>query len=176
MTWVLAALVIVTVLWMQPKAYDSRLVRAGAAILLATSVLLALVPGLPTGLLFFLSAPVALLLIGLGMLRKLGNRRKGLNDDIAALVAAAKSAGRVWPDDAPLPQVDRVAKHGVQAAPALVSLLRFESEEQLSDSTWSASLEQQVELALCKIYGELPSGARTVYDIQAAPAENRQVK
>lgn len=46
----------------------------------------------------------------------------------------------------------------------------------MGDGTWSPSLEQQIELALCKIYGELPSGPRTVYDMQATLEENRQVK
>jgi hypothetical protein len=48
-----------------------------------------------------------------------------------------------------------VANHGIRAGPALVALLRFESDEQLSEETWSAHVEQQAELALCRIYGEL---------------------
>ena len=177
MTWLLlAALVVAAVFWMQPGARDSRLVKIGAVVLLLTSATLAVLPGLATGLLFFLLAPLALLLIVTGTVLKLVNRSKGLNDDIAALAAAAKATARVWPGDAPLPQVDRVAKHGLRAAPALVTLLRFESEAQLGDGTWSPGLEQQVALALCKIYGELPSGARTVYDVQTTPEENRQVK
>jgi hypothetical protein len=177
MTWlVLAALVVAAVFWMQPRARHSRLVKLGAVVLLLTSAALAGFPGLATGLLFVVLAPLALLLIVTGTVLQFVNRYKGLNDDVAALTAAAKTTARVWPGDGPLPQVDRVATHGVRAAPALVSLLRFESEEQLRDARWSLGLEQQAELALCKIYGELPSGARTVYDVQATPEENRQVK
>jgi hypothetical protein len=177
MTWLLlAALVVAAMFWLQPRASDSRLVRAGAVVLLVTSAALALLPSLPTGLVFLFSAPVALLLIAIGTLRQFANRHTHVNDDIAALAAAAKSTSRVWPGDAPLPQVDRVAQHGLRAAPALVSLLRFESEAQLGDGAWSAGLEQQVALALCRIYGELPSAARTVYDVQATPEENRRVK
>jgi hypothetical protein len=177
MTWLLlAALVVTAVFWLQPRSWDSRLVRVGAYVLLFTSVTMALVPGLGTGLLFLVSAPLALLLIAIGTIRQVTNRHKGLNDDIAALAVAARGTARLWPGDAPLPQVEGVAKHGLRAAPALVSLLRFESEAQLTDGTWSPGLEQQVELALCKIYGELPSAARTVYDVQATPEENRQVK
>jgi hypothetical protein len=84
-----------------------------------------------------------------------------MNANVAALAVAAKRAGRVWPDDLPLRQVDDVVKHGLQAAPALVSLLRFDSEEQSSDPTWNPSVEQQAELALCRIYGEVPRGAIT---------------
>ena len=62
------------------------------------------------------------------------------------------------------------------AAHPLLSLLRFESEQQLSDETWGLQLEQQAALALCRIYGETASSGRTVYGPRATPSENRRVK
>jgi hypothetical protein len=70
-------------------------------------------------------------------------------------------------------------RNGAQAGAAahpLLSLLRFESEQQLSDETWGLQLEQQAALALCRIYGETASSGRTVYDPRATPSENRRVK
>ena len=171
-----AALIIVVAAVLRPEARDSRLVRIGAVVLLGTAGMLAVLPSLATGLLFWFSAPIGVLLILIGTGLSFVKGDKGMHDDIAALAAAAQRTGRMWPDGPSLPQVDQVARHGLRAGPALVSLLRFESEGQLSDATWSPSVEQQVELALCRIYGELPSGTRTVYDMQATPAENRPVK
>ena len=160
----------------KPEVRDSRLVRVGATVLLVTFGMLSWLPGIGTGLLFLFSVPIALLLILVGTILSFVKSDKRMNEDVAALTVAAKRSSRVWPDDSRLPQVDQVARHGLRAGPALLSLLRFESEEQLNDETWNPTLEQQAELALCRIYGELPSGTRTVYDIRAMPAENRQVK
>jgi hypothetical protein len=160
----------------KPDLLESRLVRFGAALLVVAVGLLAFVPALITGLLFMFSVPIAVLLILVGTILRFRKSDKAVHEDVAALALAAKRTRRVWPDDAPLRQVDQVAKHGLRAGPALVSLLRFESDEQLSDDTWSPHLEQQVELALCGIYGEPITASRTVYDIHATPAENRRVK
>jgi hypothetical protein len=160
----------------KPEVLESRLVRTGAIAVLVSSGLLFFLPAMITGLLFFVSVPIGLLLIVVGTVLTLVQSDTRRDKDIAALALAAKRSGRLWPDDAPLAQVDQVVKHGSPAGPALVALLRFESEEQFSDPTWSTSVEQQAELALCRIYGEVPKGARTVYDIHATTAENRQVK
>jgi hypothetical protein len=178
MIWLLVLFVVALLILavIKPEARDSRLVRIGGAVLLVTFGMLSVFPNLLTGLLFWFSAPLALLLILIGTILSFVRSDRGMNEDVAALAVAATRTARVWPDDPSLWQADEVAKHGWRAGPALVSLLRFESEEQLSDETWSPNLEQQAELALCRIYGEPPSGARTVYDIQATPAENRQVK
>lgn len=160
----------------KPEVLDSRLVRTGAAAVFVSSGLLFFLPAMITGLLFFVSVPIGLLLIVVGTVLSLIQSDKRRDRDIAALAVAAKRTGRLWPDAAPLPEVDQVVKHGPHAGPALVALLRFESEEQFSDPTWSPSVEQQAELALCRIYGELPKGAHTVYDVHATTAENRRVK
>ncbi len=171
---VVGALVVVGMT--KPEVLDSRLVRTGAAVFFLTSALLFVFPAMITGLLFFVSAPIALLLVLVGTILSFIKSDKRMNADVAALAVAAKRTARLWPDDSPLRQVDDVVKHGSRAGPALVSLLRFESEEQFSDPTWNPTVEQQAELALCRIYGELPLGARTVYDVRATSLQNRQVK
>jgi hypothetical protein len=160
----------------KPEILDSRLVRTGAGVLFGMSVLLFLFPALITGILFMFSAPIALLLILAGTILSFVNSDKRMNDDVAALVVAAKRARPVWPTDPPLRQVTAVAKHGLRAGLTLVCLLRFESDEQFSDETWSPNVEQQVALALCRIYDELPLANRTVYDVRATSTENSQVK
>jgi hypothetical protein len=162
MIWLLVLFVVALVILavMKPEARDS-LVRIGGAVLLVTAGLLGVFPNLLTGLLFWFSAPIALMLILIGTILSFVKSDRRMNEDLAALAVAAKRTARVWPDDPSLWQADEVAKHGWRAGPARVSLLRFESEEQLSDETWSPYLAQQAELALCRIYGELPSGART---------------
>jgi hypothetical protein len=160
----------------KPEILESRLVRTGAGVLFGMSVLLFLFPALITGLLFMFSAPIALLLILVGTILSFVNSDTRMNEDVAALVVAAKRTRPLWPDDPPLRQVDAVARHGLRAGPPLVSLLRFVSDEQFSDETWSPNVEQQVALALCRIYGELPLANRTVYDVRATSTENSQVK
>jgi hypothetical protein len=160
----------------KPEVLESRLVRTGAIAVFVSSGLLFFLPTTITGLLFFVSVPIGLLLIVVGTVLSVMPSDKRRDSDIAALAVAAKRTGRLWPDAAPLPQVDHVAKHGSHVGPALVAMLRFESEEQFSDPTWSPSVEQQAELALCRIYGEVPKGAHTVYDIHATATENRRVK
>jgi hypothetical protein len=177
MTWlVLSVAVVIVLAIVRPAVRESRLVRTGAVVLLVTAGLLALVPALVTGLLFFVLAPIALLMILLGTILGVGRGDKRVHEDVAALAAAARGTNRLWPDSPALPQVDRVAQSGLRAGPALVALLRFESAAQLSDETWSPNVEQQAALALCRIYGELPSGASTVYDTGATAEENSRVK
>jgi hypothetical protein len=177
MTWLVVSVVIlVVVAVIRPEARESRLVRSGAAVLLTTAGLLAVLPGLGTGLLFLFSAPIALLLILMGTIVSVVKAGSHVREDVAALAAAARRTTHLWPDSPALPQVDRVAKSGPRAGAALVALLRFESEAQLSDETWSPNVEQQAALALCAIYGERPAGGATVYDMGATPAENSRVK
>lgn len=173
LTLVVVALIIVAIVRREARA--SWLVRTGAVVLFVTFGLLAALPSLLTGLLFSFSAPVAILLIVLGAIGSFVRGDGFMNRDIARLAAAARGSNRIWPDHPPLAEVDRVARHGPRAGPTLVSRLHFESEEQ-RDDTWSPAVEQQLELALCRIYGETPSGARTVYDIRASAPENARVK
>jgi len=97
-------------------------------------------------------------------------------EDVAALVAAAKRLNKAWPWQGPLQEIDRVARHGKQIALVLVSLLRYESMEQWSDGSWDIHVEQQLQLALCKIYAVAPESGKTVYGIRSFEEENRKIK
>jgi hypothetical protein len=174
LTALVGALLIVGIT--KPEILESRLVRGGAAVLFITAGLVFLLPAMITGLLFFLAAPIALLSILVGTILTFVRSDKRMHEAVGALDAAARRTTRLWPDDSPVNEVDEVVKHGLDAGPALVSLLRFESEEQFSDSTWSPSVEQQAALALCRIYGEAPVGARTVYDTRSTSTDNSRVK
>lgn len=98
-----------------------------------------------------------------------------IETDVARLVAAAKRLNTAWPWQAEIPEVALVARHGVAAAPALVAELRYSSEEQWGTEGWSLHVEQQVELALCRIFGVEPESGRTVFGIRSSEAQNRQV-
>ena len=99
-----------------------------------------------------------------------------MKEDVAALVAAAKLHNKAWPWQGPLQEIDRVARHGKQIAPALVSLLRYDSMEQWSDGSWDIHVEQQLELALCKIYGVAPESGKTVYGIRSFEEDNKKIR
>jgi hypothetical protein len=88
-----------------------------------------------------------------------------LNRDIAALVASAESSRPIWPDEPPVPEVDRVATHGSRAGSALVALM----------GTRNVHVEQQAALALCKIYRVLPTAGETVRDARTTAEDNGQV-
>jgi hypothetical protein len=170
----LVPLIIVAVV--RPEARESRLVRAGAAVLLPTFVMLTLIPSMFTGLLFYFTAPFAILAILIGTILSFVKSDRQMQQDVEKLVAASRRSNRVWPDDPRLPEIEFVTRHGGVAGPALVARLQFDSEDRLRDETWSPGVEQHLELALCRIYGETPAGARTVYDVRATAAENAKVK
>lgn len=94
--------------------------------------------------------------------------------DIAKLVAAASQLHTAWPWQAPIPEVQAVARHGMQAAPRLVRLLKFESFTQ--QEPWDLHVEQQAELALCAIYNLQPEAGKTVYSVRSTDKENRAVR
>lgn len=167
---------------LKPEIRQSRLVRIGAAVYVLTYATLRVFGAFVTdnplgpGMLFAFSTPIAFLLMLIGSVQTFVKRDTGIGKDVSALVAAAKKTSRLWPDDGSLREIDEVARHGPQAGPSLVGLLRFESDEQLADETWSPAVEQQAALALCRIFGETPAAGRTVYDVRSTSAENARVK
>ena len=96
--------------------------------------------------------------------------------DVARLVAAAKRLDTAWPWLSEIPEVALVARHGVAVAPALVAELRYKSEQQWGSEGWNLHVEQQVALALCKIFGVAPESGRTVFGIRSFEAQNRLVR
>jgi HEAT repeat protein len=74
--------------------------------------------------------------------------------DVARLVAAAESRTDRWPRQAPppLPEVTAVASHGLSIVPLLTVLLSDTPDAVRDPKGWK--IQQQVALALCRIYSE----------------------
>jgi len=99
-----------------------------------------------------------------------------MTDDVARLVAAAKQLDTAWPWQPAIPEVERVARHGPAVAPALLAELRYESEEQWGSGDWDLHVEQQVALALCRIFDVPPESGRTVFGVRATAEQNGTVR
>ena len=164
----------------KPQVRASRLVRSGLA-LFALGLAVLTVAGrfndnaLGAGFLFAFTSPIAAVMMMLGAAGALLKRSDTrLNRDIAALVASAERARPFWPDEPPLPDVDLVARHGSRAGLALVALLGNELNDP-SATPPSLHVEQQAALALCKIYGVLPTAGETIRDARSTPQERGHV-
>src|SRR3954466_7332662 len=171
---IVVALVVIALVRRETRR--SLLVRAGAALLGLSLALVMLAPSLLAFALFFLVAPIGVVLMMVGTILSFVTPGRRVRRDVEAFVAAARRSNRVWPDHPPMSALDRVVEHGPAAGSALAARLQFDSIERLRDETWSTTLEQQLGLALCRIYGETPAGARTVYDVRAMADENTKVK
>lgn len=98
---------------------------------------------------------------------------KEAQKDIENLVKAASSLNAAWPWKGEIREVKKVARHGTIVAPTLVSLLKHEREFQVD---WDLTLEQQIELTLCRIYNIVPESGKTVYGVRSLESKNVQVK
>lgn len=166
----------------KPQVRNSQLVRIGLALFFLGFVALNVAGRfnnnpLGFGFLFAFLSPLAAVLMLLGAVKaSLKKTDKRLNRDIAALVASAESSRPVWPDEAPLPEVDRVATtHGSRAGPALVALLGAEHDDPSGTDSGNIHVQQQAALVLCKVYGVLPTAGATVPDARSTPPDARQV-
>ena len=164
-----------------PRVRHSRLVRIGFAVFLLGVVPLAVAGRLLTdnalgfGFFYAFTQPIAAVMMALGAIQALLTVDNGLDRDVAALVAAAERSRPVWPDEPPLPEVHRVAARGRRAGRALVDVLGTDPGHASGASRRNVPVEQQAELALCEIYGVLPTAGETVYDAGSTREENSQV-
>ena len=164
----------------KPQVRDSRLVRSGLALFVLGFAVLTVAGrvndnSLGAGFLFAFTSPIAavmMLLGAMGALLKRSDTR--LNRDIAALMQSAERSHPFWPDEPPLPEVDLVATHGSRAGSALVALLGQELDDP-SVTPRNLHVEQQAELALCRIYGVLPTAGETIRDARSTPEESGHV-
>lgn len=97
-----------------------------------------------------------------------------IEGDVRRLVEAARALDTAWPWQPAIPEVEAVARHGAAAGPALVRELRYGPGTGPGD--WDLHVEQQVALALCRIYGEAPVSGETVWGVRAADERNRRVR
>jgi hypothetical protein len=176
------AFVVAVLALVNSKVRNSQLVRIGLTVFVLGFVALNVAGrfndnALGVGFLFAFSRPLAAVMMVLGATQALLKRTdQRLNRDIAALVASAESTRPVWPDEPPLPEVDLVASHGLRAGSALVALLGHDLDNPSSTNPPSVHVEQQAELALCKIYRVLPTAGETVRDARSVPSDhNSQV-
>lgn len=95
-----------------------------------------------------------------------------LRADVARLVSAAQKRTMLWPWRPPEPEVAVVASHGKVIAPLLVQLLVDEPE---TNEEADLNVQQQVALALCRIYGVSEVGGH-VYMNRATSEDNSKVK
>lgn len=94
--------------------------------------------------------------------------------DVARLVAHAQKLTRLWPWEPPVPEVDRVARHGKAVAPMLLELIGDDPDlPEFNRPEWT--VQQQAELALCRIYG-VKEQCGHVYCNRALREENKAVK
>jgi hypothetical protein len=124
------------------------------------------------GFLYSLTRPVGAFLMVLGAALSLVKTDRAARRAVGGLAAAADARQPIWPDHPPLPEVDRVARQGTRASRALAALLGS------VDQTGAPSIhvEQQAELALCRIYGVTAETGRTVSDARASRDENQPVR
>jgi hypothetical protein len=84
--------------------------------------------------------------------------------DVNRLVRAAENLARTWPSQPPppVPEVTIVARNGKAVVPLLVGLLSDDPNAERDRKQWK--VQQQVALALCRIYSESEHCGRTYCD------------
>jgi hypothetical protein len=97
---------------------------------------------------------------------------KQVRKDVAHLVHAARQLDKLWPWQPAIPDVAIVAADGHAAGPFLVALLADDPD---FDEGVDWHVQQQVALALCKIYG-VKEGPGHVYMNRAFPKTNMRIK
>jgi HEAT repeat protein len=85
-------------------------------------------------------------------------------EDLDRLVRAAEQLTGLWPSQAPppIPEVALVARHGKRVAPSLVALLSDDPSVEHDRKRWK--VQQQLALALCRIYSESQHCGRAYCD------------
>jgi hypothetical protein len=87
-----------------------------------------------------------------------------MQQDVDQLVRAAEGLTEMWPSQPPppIPEVGLVARHGKSVAPLLMALL---SDDPYVERDWKRwKVQQQVALALCRIYSESEHCGRAYCD------------
>src|SRR5262249_50219797 len=74
----------------------------------------------------------------------------GMQADVDKLVSAARFE-TLWPWHGPIPEVQRVVRHGKAVAPLLLELLGDDPDD-VNTPQWDTSVQQQAALALCRLY------------------------
>jgi hypothetical protein len=104
------------------------------------------------------------LLVALLMPMQSGGARNALQADVDRLVRAAEKLDGTWSSQPPppIPEVAVVARHGSLVVPLLLRLLSDDPNAERDRRRWR--VQQQVSLALCRIYSESEHCGRTYCD------------
>ena len=97
-----------------------------------------------------------------------------MHQDVAKLIELAKKRDTLWPWKGPEPEVERVVKYGEAVAPLLLTHLVEDPDTSDVKQEIDLNVQQQVALALCKIY-KVREGEH-VYSNRATRAKNASVK
>ena len=115
----------------------------------------------------------ATLLIG-GVQRDPVDPTAAMKADVNRLIVRAEKLERLWPWQSPIPEIDRVARHGKRVAPLLLELLDDDPDDPAPEArAWT--VQQQAALGLCRIFGVSEECGR-IYCNRAAREVNKGVK
>ena len=76
--------------------------------------------------------------------------KSALQVDVDHLVAEARTLQTLWPWQKPIPEIQRVVRHGKAVASLLLELLDDDPDDR--DRMIEPHVQQQVALALCRLY------------------------
>jgi len=102
-----------------------------------------------------------------------GQHASSEDRDIQKLLNAARKRDRAWEWRGPVGEVDIVARHGKTIAPKLLKLLDHPEDYSFDQHI---TVDQQIQLVLCRIFDEEPVHARTIYFVRTTEEQNRKVK
>lgn len=113
-----------------------------------------------------MSIPLIALLVALLLTPQAGTpvASSSVQQDLDRLVRAAATLTGTWPSQAPppIPEVALVARHGKPVAPLLVAQLSDDPNVERDRKRWK--VQQQLALALCRIYSESQHCGRAYCD------------
>jgi hypothetical protein len=100
--------------------------------------------------------------------------KSAMQADVDRLVASAEKLEMLWPWQAAIPEVNRVARYGTRVAPLLVRLLDDDPDSG-DPQVQEWRVQQQAALALCRIY-QVRAECGHVYCNRATAEVNRGIK
>ena len=92
---------------------------------------------------------------------------------VEAFIAAAKKVDAAWPWQGLIAEAMPALECGRAIAPSLVAHLRYDGRE---TAELDLHVEQQVELALCRLFGVLEESGKTVLGVRSPERDNVEVK
>jgi len=99
--------------------------------------------------------------------------------DVVRLIEAAAQHERTWEwSGSCMPEIDALAQNGKAIAPMLVEIMNHSqtNKDVLADFDTHMVFDQQIQLVLCKMFGEKPQLGVNVYGVRADAKDNEQVK